>query len=167
MTRNDHDLNKGPTAGRRLMQRLDVPPLWLLGCVLGAWAQATFFPFGLGFGGSVADFLSGLLIGGGILLTALAVYEMRRQHTTVLPHKTPSHLVQSGIFSRSRNPIYLGDVLILAGFILVFDAVLSLALIPVFTWVLEKRFIIPEENRMRRAFRADWGRYEQKTRRWV
>ncbi|WIY25470.1 methyltransferase family protein [Parasedimentitalea psychrophila] len=149
------------------MQRLDLPPLWLLGCVLGAWAQARFLSLGLGFGDGWADFLSGLLIGGGLLLTALAVYEMRRQRTTVLPHKTPSHLVQSGIFSRSRNPIYLGDVLILAGFILWFDAVLSLPMIPLFTWILEKRFIVPEENRMRRAFRAEWGRYEQKTRRWV
>jgi len=149
------------------MQRMDVPPLWLLGCVLVAWIQATYFSFGLGFGGSWADFLSGLMIGGGIVLTALAVHEMRRQRTTVLPHKTPSQLVQSGIFSRSRNPIYLGDVLILAGVILLFDAVLSLPMIPVFVWILEKRFVVPEENRMRRAFRADWGRYEQKTRRWV
>ncbi|AZV77566.1 isoprenylcysteine carboxylmethyltransferase family protein [Parasedimentitalea marina] len=149
------------------MQRLDVPPLWLLACVLGAWVQARFWSFGLGFGGAWADFVSGLLIAGGVLLAALAVNEMRRQRTTVLPHKTPSHLVQSGIFSRSRNPIYLGDVLILAGFILRFDAVLCLPLIPVFTWILEKRFILPEEDRMRRTFRADWGRYEQKTRRWV
>jgi len=42
-----------------------------------------------------------------------------------------------------------------------------LPLIPVFTWILEKRFIVPEENRMRREFRADWARYEEKTRRWV
>ncbi|MBY6068389.1 isoprenylcysteine carboxylmethyltransferase family protein [Leisingera aquaemixtae] len=149
------------------MRWLDVPPLWLAGFVAAAWLQAAQFAFGLSFGGAWAEFLAGILVGGGILLALLAITEMRRQQTTVIPHQTPSRLVQSGIFSRTRNPIYLGDVLILAGFVLWFDAVLSLPLIPVFLWVLEKRFVIPEEDRMRRTFRADWARYEQKVRRWV
>lgn len=149
------------------MRWLDVPPLWLAGFVAAAWLQAAQFAFGLSFGGAWAEFLAGILVGGGILLALLAITEMRRQQTTVIPHQTPSRLVQSGIFSRTRNPIYLGDVLILAGFVLWFDAVLSLPLIPVFLWVLEKRFVIPEEDRMRRTFRADWARYEQKVRRWI
>lgn len=164
---NDHDFCKLSHTVYLLMRRLDVPPLWLLGCILLAWAQASHVSFRLGFGGAWAEFLGGLLIGGGILLTLLAVYEMRRHRTTLVPHKTPNHLVQTGIFSRSRNPIYLADILILAGFILLFDAVLSLPLIPVLTWILEKRFVVPEEDRMRRKFRVDWVRYEQKTRRWV
>jgi len=149
------------------MRWINIPPLWLLGCVVLAWLQAAGFSFGLRFGGIWADFLGGVLVGGGIILTLLAVYELRRHSTTVVPHQTPSHLVQSGIFSRSRNPIYLGDVLILTGLILRFDAVLSLPLIPVFVWILEKRFVLPEEDRLRRRFRAEWARYEQKTRRWV
>lgn len=149
------------------MRWLDVPPVWLAGCVLAAWLQARHFPLGLSFGGAWAEFLGGVLLGGGLLLALLAIAEMRRQKTTVLPHQTPSRLVQSGIFSRSRNPIYLGDVLILAGLILWFGAVLSLPLIPVFLWLLEKRFVIPEEDRMRRTFRADWARYERKVRRWI
>ncbi|UWQ57166.1 isoprenylcysteine carboxylmethyltransferase family protein [Leisingera caerulea] len=149
------------------MRWLDVPPVWLAGCVLAAWLQARHFALGLSFGGAWAEFLGGTLLGGGLLLALLAITEMRRQKTTVLPHQTPSRLVQSGIFSRSRNPIYLGDVLILAGLILWFDAVLSLPLIPVFLWVLERRFVIPEEDRMRRTFRADWARYERKVRRWI
>ncbi|MEW2913141.1 isoprenylcysteine carboxylmethyltransferase family protein [Leisingera sp. JC11] len=149
------------------MRWLDVPPLWLAGFAAAAWLQPAHFAFGLSFGGAWAEFLAGILVGGGILLALLAITEMRRQKTTVIPHQTPSRLVQSGIFSRTRNPIYLGDVLILAGLILWFDAVLSLPLIPVFLWVLEKRFVIPEEDRMRRTFRADWARYEQKVRRWM
>lgn len=149
------------------MRWLDVPPLWLAGFVAAAWLQSAHFAFGFSFGGVWAEFLAGILVGGGILLAILAITEMRRQQTTVIPHQTPSRLVQSGIFSRTRNPIYLGDVLILAGCVLWFDAVLSLPLIPIFLWVLEKRFVIPEENRMRREFRADWARYEQKVRRWM
>lgn len=149
------------------MKWIDLPPVWLAGCIALAWAQAQYLPLGLGFGPVWADLLGGLFVGGGLVLMALAVAEMRRQKTTLMPHETPSRLVQSGIFTRSRNPIYLGDVMVLAGLILYFDAVLALPLIPVLTWILEKRFIIGEENRMRRTFRSDWARYEQKVRRWV
>lgn len=100
------------------------------------------------------------------MLMALAVMEFRKHRTTLIPHETPERMIQSGIFSRTRNPIYLGDVMLLAGFILSWDAVLSLPLIPIFMWVLEKRFVVPEENCLRRSFRMDFARYADKTRRW-
>jgi len=56
---------------------------------------------------------------------------------------------------------------VLAGLILRFDAVLSLPLVPVFVWIIERRFILSEEDRMRKEFRADFARYEQKVRRWL
>jgi len=146
---------------------IDLPPVWLAGFLAVAWAQSVHYPAGLGFGGPWADFAGGLLIGGGVLLIALAFFEFRRHRTTLMPHETPERLVQSGIFSRSRNPIYLGDALLLLGFILRWDAVLSLPLLPVFVWVIEKRFVEPEEDRMRRKFRMDFARYCEKTRRWI
>jgi protein-S-isoprenylcysteine O-methyltransferase Ste14 len=149
------------------MKWLDVPPVWLAGAVALAWAQARYLPAGLSFGGAWADLLGGVLVGGGLLLMALAFAEFRRWKTTLIPHHTPSALIQSGIFSRTRNPIYLGDALVLAGLILRFDAVLALPLIPIFVWVIEKRFIVAEEDRMRREFRMDYARYEQKVRRWL
>jgi protein-S-isoprenylcysteine O-methyltransferase Ste14 len=149
------------------MKWLDTPPVWLAGFVALAWVQSSYYSFGLDFGGAWAGFAAGILIGGGIILALMAFVEFRRHKTTIVPHQTPERLIQSGIFSKSRSPIYLGDVLILAGLILRWDAVPSLALVPVFVWILEKRFIIPEENRMRRTFRMDFARYEGKVRRWV
>lgn len=149
------------------MRWIDIPPVWLVGFAVLAWIQAQVLSLGLSLDGAVTDLLSGILIGGGIVLAIMAMVEFRRHKTTVIPHETPSAMVQTGIYKRSRNPIYLGDVLILAGLILRFDAVLSLVLIPIFVWVLERRFIIPEENRLRRTFRADFARYERKTRRWI
>lgn len=149
------------------MRWIDIPPVWLAGFVLLAWLQARHLPLGLSLDSGLTDLLSGFLIGGGILIAVLAVVEFRRHKTTVVPHQVPDALVQSGIYKRSRNPIYVGDVLIFAGLVLRFDAVLSLLLIPVFVWVLERRFILPEEDRLRRTFRADFARYERKTRRWI
>jgi len=149
------------------MKWIDVPPVWLLGFIVLAWLQARFVPLGLSLGYTVAGLLGGLLVGAGLILIAMAAVEFRRARTTIIPHETPSQLTQSGIFSKSRNPIYLGDALILTGLILRFDAVLSLPLVPIFVWVIEKRFIEGEEDRMRRTFRADFARYCEKVRRWV
>ncbi|MCA0905236.1 isoprenylcysteine carboxylmethyltransferase family protein [Ruegeria marisrubri] len=149
------------------MRWMDVPPVWLIAFAALAWLQARYLNLGLSLEGGLTDLISGVLIGGGILMAVLAVVEFRRHKTTVIPHETPSTMVQSGIYKRSRNPIYVGDVLILAGLVLRFDAVLSLVLVPVFVWVLERRFILPEEDRLRRTFRADFARYERKTRRWI
>ena len=146
---------------------IDLPPVWLAGFLVLAWIQAEYCAVGLGFGPVWADLLGGLLVGGGVLLLALALTEMRRVRTTVIPHRDADRLVTSGIFSRTRNPIYLGDSMILAGLILYWDAVLALPLVPVFVWIIERRFIIPEEDRLRRKFRADFARYAQETRRWL
>jgi len=149
------------------MKWLDLPPVWLAVFVLLAWAQVSYLPYGLSFGGAWADLVGGLCVGGGILLMALAFAEFRRHKTTLIPHQTPSQLIQSGIFSRTRNPIYLGDTLVLLGLILRWDAVLALPVVPIFVWVIERRFILPEEDRMRRTFRMEFARYANKVRRWV
>ncbi len=149
------------------MKWIDIPPVWLALFIALAYWLGRVDPWALGFGGAWSDFASGLLIGGGVILMALAVTEMRRQRTTFVPHREADRLVQSGIFKRSRNPIYLGDMLVLAGLILRFDAPIALPLVPVFLWVIERRFVIPEEDRLRRKFRADFARYCEKTRRWV
>lgn len=146
---------------------IDLPPIWLLLFCLAAWQIEQLDPWALSFGGSWADFVAGLLIGGGIVLMLLAVVEMRKWRTTVIPHREAGHLVQSGIFKRSRNPIYLGDVLVLAGIIFRLDAPLALPLVPLLLWWLERHFVIPEEDRLRRKFRVEFARYCEKTRRWV
>ncbi|WP_187428767.1 hypothetical protein ROLI_011800 [Roseobacter fucihabitans] len=149
------------------MKWLDLPPVWLVGCLVLAWVQAISYDLNLSLAHPITMLLAGLLVGAGIVIALLAVMEFRRHKTTIIPHEIPSNLITTGVFKRTRNPIYLADVLILAGLCLWWDAVLALVLVPVLVWVLEKRFIIPEENRMRREFRADFARYAQKTRRWV
>ena len=141
-----------------LSKWIDILPVWLFGFILIAWAQARWFPAWLDFGGGWADFVGGLLVGGGIVLMVLAILEFRRHQTTPEPHQTPTRMITSGIFSRSRNPIYLGDAMVLAGLILRWDAVLALLLIPIFVWVIERRFAIPEEDCFKCTFRADYAR---------
>lgn len=149
------------------MKWIDIPPVWLLLAIVLTWLIADLQPMSWAIGGPVTDLLGGLLVGGGIVLMLLAFAEMRRKRTTIIPHMEADQLVTSGIFKRSRNPIYLGDTLVLAGLALRWEAPVALLLVPLFMFTITQRFIIAEENRLRVKFRADFARYCQKTRRWV
>lgn len=150
-----------------MLKKLDLPPLWLLLFGTLGWASGQYFHVDLSLSHPITDFLAAVLLGGGVILIALAVVEMRQKGAALHPHKTGDVLVTSGIFKRSRNPIYLGYLLILAGFLLCFDTILALPLVPIFLWLVENRFVIQEEKALRRKFRAYFARYCQGTRRWV
>lgn len=150
-----------------MMKYLDIPPFWLIAALSLAWIQGQYFDFGFSLDFPLVQMLGGMLVGGGIILIALATIEFVKHKTTIIPHQTAERLITQGIFKRSRNPIYLGDALILLGLILRWDSVLSLSLLPIFVWVIEKRFILPEEDRLRRKFRVEFARYLKQTRRWI
>ncbi|MCV6598838.1 MAG: isoprenylcysteine carboxylmethyltransferase family protein [Mangrovicoccus sp.] len=145
---------------------LDLPPIWLAVFLALAWVQAHRLPVPLP-GNGITDLLGGLLVGGGVVLMAMAVMQMRQARTTVIPHQTPQTLVDGGIFSRSRNPIYLGDVMVLAGLMLFWEAWPALILVPLFIWLITDRFILPEEERLQETFGSRFDAYAAKTRRWL
>jgi protein-S-isoprenylcysteine O-methyltransferase Ste14 len=149
------------------MKWIDIPPVWLLLAIVFTWWIAQLQPDALRVSGPVTQLLGGLLVGGGVVLILLAAIEMRKQRTTIIPHLEANRLVTKGVFSRSRNPIYLGDALVLAGLALRWEVPVALLLVPLFVGTITQRFIIPEENRLRVKFRADFARYCQRTRRWV
>jgi protein-S-isoprenylcysteine O-methyltransferase Ste14 len=149
------------------MKWIDLPPVWLGVFVVLVWGMGQMLPTTWVLVHPVASFLGGLLVGAGLVLMLLAALAMRRHRTTIMPHQEAAHLVTDGVFRFSRNPIYLGDVLILAGLILRWGVVPGWLMLPVFVVVLTRRFILPEEDRLRRRFRAEFARYVTQTRRWL
>ncbi len=150
---------------RIMVKWIDLPPVWLLGFLGLAWVQARSLPLGA-FGGWGA-LLGAVLILVGIALAVAAVAAFRRHRTTVIPHMTPTSIVTTGIYSLSRNPIYLGDALILLGFVLRWDAVPSLILVPLFMVLIQRRFIRAEEARLAQEFPNAFAAYRAATRRWL
>lgn len=149
----------------RPMKWIDIPPAWLALFLLLAGGQAALFPvleLGRGF-----RTIGGVLALAGIAVILLAGVEFRRHKTTLIPHEAPSVMVQSGIYRWSRNPIYLGDVLLLVGLSLRWDSLLGLFAVPLFAWILTRRFILPEEARLRAAFGDAFETYEAQVRRWI
>ena len=153
-------------SGLPLAKLVDIPPVWLLLFVALARVQALLLPF-RPVQHPVLDLAGGLLVGGGVLLALVAIVQMRQAGTTVIPHLDAYALVTNGVFSRSRNPIYLGDAMVLAGLILFWGNWVALPLVPLFMWVIADRFIGPEEARLAARFGPAWTQWAARTRRWL
>lgn len=150
----------------RGLQLVDLPPVWLVGAILLVRFQATVFP-GAVHRFFLTDWVGGVLIAAGLALMVWALAAFRAHQTTAVPHNTPARIITTGPFARSRNPIYLGDVMVLTGVVLWWGAWPSLLLIPLFVWVLARRFIAPEEARMKESFGAEFDAFAEKTPRWL
>lgn len=108
-----------------------------------------------------------ILVAAGLALMATAAVTMLRAGATVDPTRQPTALVTHGIFRLSRNPIYLGDVLIVAGLCLVWQPLAALVLVPSFVLVIDRRFIRQEEAWLRSRDRAAFDAWAARTRRWL
>ena len=100
-----------------------------------------------------------------MVLSSCSVVRLTQQQ--MVPHETPTALVATGPFRFSRNPIYLADLLILAGWSLTLGAPFALLLLLPFAWVLKTRFILPEEARAATALGPDYADYRTRVRRWI
>lgn len=149
---------------RSLAREIDIPPCWLALHIGAAWVLSLVSPPVFGTPGRI---LGPVLVALGVLVLALAVLQMARARTTVIPRRDPSALVTDGLFSLSRNPIYLADAIILAGAILWLDAVLALPLLFSFVWLIQTRFIRDEEARLTEAFGPQFDLWAARTRRWL
>ena len=98
-----------------------------------------------------------------------AVLSFRKARTTVNPWRpeNASVLVRSGIFSYSRNPMYLALLLALIGWGLFLANPFSLAFTVLFVVFLNRSQIQPEERTLRKVFGADFEQYCREVRRWI
>ena len=105
----------------------------------------------------------------GLSVAAMGVTQFKKAQTTVNP-KTPenaTHLVTSGIYQYTRNPMYVGLVLILLGWALYLSHILALVLLAVFISYITRFQILPEERVMTQKFGDKYRAYLVRVRRWV
>lgn len=144
------------------------PPILLVGFVIAAFMLNTLVPLGWP-AGALGDLLSGLGVVLVILAIVIDVAAMRALHsakTTIMPHQRSDHLVTSGIFRFSRNPIYLANVLLLAGLGLFFGNAWLLLLAPVDGFATQKLAIEREEAHLEARFSKTYRDYKKKVSRW-
>ncbi len=149
-----------------MLREIDIPPLWLGIFIAMAWALDAWFP-GWATGWAWLRPVGYGLVGLGLLAMALALIEFLRNHTTFVPRRVPTAFLQHGIYRFSRNPIYLGDALVLAGLILAWDVLPALLLVPLFMALIARRYIAGEEAGLEARFGAEFLAWKKRVRRWL
>lgn len=146
------------------MQRLLPPTLVLL---LGLAATVLHFALGLT---SIPRLLRvlGLPIASiGLGMSAWGSKRFEEVGTNIKTFDRPDQLVSDGLFGWSRNPMYLGFLILLAGAALGLGSWAGVTA-PVVFFVAADRWYIPfEEAQMKRTFSDEYETYAQQVRRWL
>jgi protein-S-isoprenylcysteine O-methyltransferase Ste14 len=100
-------------------------------------------------------------------LGAFAAREMIRIKTTLSLQRPATDLATSGVFAWSRNPIYLGMVLLCGGVAVFTNSLWTLILTIALAAVLQKGVIGPEEAYLERRFGQRYMAYKARVRRWI
>ena len=103
----------------------------------------------------------------GMALNIIADRAFKKTGTTVKPFEVSTTLITSGVFRYSRNPMYLGMALILAGVAFLLGALSPFIIIPVYAITMDRVFIASEEYMLDERFGKRWRQYRTKVRRWI
>lgn len=105
----------------------------------------------------------------GISLALAGVREFKLHHTTINPldPSQSSSLVSSGVYQFTRNPMYLGMLLVLLGWADLLDTILAFSGAAVFFIYISFFQIKPEEGMMKKKFGQDFSQYCEKVRCWL
>ena len=113
-------------------------------------------------------FLLFLVIGVSVIFLATRQFKISKTTVNPLKPETASSLVTSGIFRRTRNPMYLGLTSLLISFSIYFSSVFGIIIyLPLFVSYITIFQIIPEEDAMNKLFSNDYKSYCLKVRRWI
>jgi protein-S-isoprenylcysteine O-methyltransferase Ste14 len=106
-------------------------------------------------------------IGQAISISAMVAF--RRARTTINPlnPSAASCLVQGGVYRFTRNPMYVGLLLSLAGWAAYLWNALPIIGLPLFAWYMTRFQIKPEERILASKFGAQFTEYRRRVRRWV
>lgn len=141
------------------------PPVIAIGCGALIYLLRDHFRVQSGFN----VYIAALIFFASFAVIILAMREFRRARTTVNPLRpeTASSLVQSGVFSLSRNPMYLGLFGLLLAWTVYLGAPAGVAALALFVIWMNLLQIRPEEKAMAELFEDDFSRYCSRVRRWL
>lgn len=105
------------------------------------------------------------VLAAGIALSG--IFAFRRAGTHIEPHKPSLVLVDDGPYRFTRNPMYVGLILLMLGISLMVSLDWGLLIAPVFALVLHHGVVLREEAYLENKFGDPYRAYLERTRRWV
>lgn len=149
------------------IKNMRIPPLlqliaWML--LAGVCREV-----GIGYEFPYQAAVSIIMAGIGLGCCILGVWEFSKYKTTVNPvsFDGTNKIVTSGIYKVSRNPMYLGFLIMLCGWVLFLGNVFLIAFPVLFVLFINRMQIIPEENILEEKFGKSYLEYQKATRRWI
>ena len=103
----------------------------------------------------------------GFLLGIGAFLEFKKAHTTLNPHGSVKQVVASGIYRFTRNPIYLGFLLMVIGLPLNSGLYWGLLTAPLYIITMTRLVIEREEAYLEKKFKGQYTSYKSGVRRWL
>jgi len=142
------------------------PPLLLICAIAAAVLLQMTLPLALMPSQYVRAFGAAIALAG-LALDLSAIVAMRAAQANILPHRPATRLVTGGPFRFTRNPIYLGNVLLCGGLALLFANAWLCATGALMAFAVDRLAIRREEVHLAHRFGLDWERYKNATPRWL
>ena len=144
------------------------PPVYALSIAIMMWLLNQYLP--------IAQLIEAPFnrLGLGIIVVAgtfdlWSLFLFFKKHTTSNPMKpeNTTGLVVTGLYKISRNPMYVGLLIMLFGYAVWLGSVTPFFVIPLFYWVITVMQIKPEEELLLEKFGDDYQSYKDRVRRWI
>lgn len=143
------------------------PPIVLIISALLMWLLSEYFPTVSE--SSLRLVIAPILACSGFIIAVSGILSFRRVATTIhptTPSKTSS-LVTVGVYKFTRNPMYIGLLLILIGWAVFLFSLYSAFILIAFVLYLTEFQIKPEEEALLIIFGEEYEAYKKSVRRWI
>jgi len=142
------------------------PPVLLVSCLLLGGILHWLRPIHI-FSENGGLVIGPVLIIGGIATIIYSALLFKKAQTNIEPWKTTSNIITTGIYGKTRNPIYLAFLIIGFGVACAVNSLwIALMLLPLI--LLLRKFVIDKEERyLERKFGQEYLAYKEKVRRWI
>lgn len=144
------------------------PPVVALICAAAMWYVAAHTPT-VEFPRNIRVVVTALISAVGFIIMLAGVASFRRAGTTVNPLKpeAATALVTGGVYRYTRNPMYLGLLVVLLAWAMFLSAPAGLVGIVVFWLYIDRFQIRPEEKTLMALFGSAFTEYTSRVRRWL
>ena len=144
------------------------PPLVMVLLGVLSWVGVRYLP-ALSFRLPFTTVIAVAIAVAGLALNGCPKLALGRAGTTVNPLRPGSatHLVTSGVYRYSRNPMYLGQAVILLGWALYLHSVIGFLAVPAFVLYISRFQIAPEERHLCARFADEYIAFCRRSPRWL
>ncbi len=144
------------------------PPVYALSLGIVMWLLNQYFPL-VRFIESPWNKIGMAIIAIAIVLDSSSLFLFLKKRTTINPMKPTNTegLVTAGLYKITRNPMYVGLLVILFGYAIWLGSLTPFLILPVFYWLITSMQIKPEERILEKKFGEEYLDYKNKVKRWL